>query len=70
MQQLNNIDFSVPMKDEMVEVLSNYLMSVYRSCIIESTLENTTKSQIYSVVSPIEVFAIYGNYFAKCCVLW
>lgn len=54
----------------MLEVHTNYLMSVYRSCIIQSTLENTTKNQIYFVVSPIEVFAHYGNYFAKCCVPW
>lgn len=70
MQQLNNFDFSVPMKDEMLEVLTNYLMSVYRSSIIQSTLENTTENQIYFVVSPIEAFAHYGNYFAKCCVPW
>lgn len=70
MQQLNNIDFSVAVKGEMLEVLTNYLMSVYRGYIIQSTLENTTKNQIYFVVSLVEVFAHYGNYFTKCCVPW
>lgn len=70
MQQLNNIDFSVAVKGEMLEVLTNYLMSVYRGYIIQSTLENTTKNQIYFVVSLIEVFTHYGNYFTKCCVPW
>lgn len=70
MQQLNNIDFSVAVKGEMLEVLTNYLMSVYRGYIIQSTLENTTKNQIYFVVSLVEVFAHYGNYITKCCVPW
>lgn len=70
MQQLNNVDFSVAMKGEILEVLTNYLMSVYRGCIIQSMLENTAKNWIYFVVSLIEVFAHYGNYFAKCCVPW
>lgn len=51
----------------MLEVHTNYLMSVYRSCIIQSTLENTTKNQIYFVVSPIEVFAHYGNLQSVVC---
>lgn len=40
MQWLNNIGFSVIIKDEMLEILSNYLMNVYQSNIISSILRN------------------------------
>lgn len=64
MQQLNNIDFSVLIKDETLEIHTNYLMNVYQSYIVQSTLENAT-NRMDLLVSSIGVFVNYGNYFAN-----
>lgn len=59
-QQLNNIDFSVLLKGEMLGILNNYLMNVYQSCIIQSTLENGTNIK--------DLFLSF--FYRSICELW
>lgn len=67
MYQLSNIAFSVLGKDEVLEMPTNYLENVYRGCIAQSTLENSTNIMVlFHSFSYIEVSVTYGNYLAKC----
>lgn len=61
--QLNNITFSVLRKDEMLEMLTNYLARIYQSCISWTTLENSTNIMVLLCsFFYVGIFVIYGNY--------
>lgn len=61
--QLNNITFSELIKDEMLEMLTNYLARIYQSCISWTTLENSTNIMVLLCsFFYIGIFVIYGNY--------
>lgn len=63
MYQLNNITFSVLRKDEMLEMLTNYLARICQSCVSQTTLENSTNVMVLLCsFFYIGVFVIYGNY--------
>lgn len=61
--QLNNITFSELIKDEMLEMLTNYLARIYQSCISWTTLENSTNIMVLLCsFFYVGIFVIYGNY--------